>query len=195
MSYRNPDTALPGGPSVHGNPELTLGEYTLCPARMADEPAIWHIIHTAALDMVARGRRQWDDGYPPRTAIAADMQAGHGYVLRGHGSVVGYMALTFDGEPAYDHLQGQWLTHQPYATVHRTAIALPHRGRGLSRSLLGGAERLCRERHVGSIRIDTNYDNVEMLGLVGSLGYVRCGLCHYDHHGNRVERIAFEKVL
>ncbi len=175
--------------------EPLLLPYTFAPAQPDDEETIWHIVHSAALDMVARGRHQWDDGYPPRTSILSDISQGHGYVLRLDGNIVGYTAVTFSGEPSYDQLDGQWLTHGPYATIHRTAIDLAHRGQGLARLLFVEAERLSRQHAMPSIRIDTNYDNTEMLHLVDSLGFKRCGLCYYDHAGQMVERIAFEKVL
>lgn len=183
----------------HDTPRLAreldalLLPYTFAPARPEDEPRVWDIVHASALDMMARGRHQWDDGYPPRAAVARDIARGDGYVLRLGGDIVAYTAVTFDGEPAYDRLQGRWLTAGPYATVHRTAVALDHRGRGLSRLLLTEAERLCRARGIHSMRVDTNHDNREMLTLLDSLGFERCGLCHYDHGGQQVERIAFER--
>ncbi|MBM6992615.1 MAG: HAD-IA family hydrolase [Prevotella sp.] len=175
--------------------EPLLLPYTFTPAQPQDEEAIWSIVHRAAMDMVSRGRHQWDDNYPQRDFVARDIRQGNGYVLRLDGNIVGYTAVTFDGEPSYNQLDGQWLTSGPYATIHRTAIDLAHRGRGLSRLLFIEAERLSRQHRMPSVRIDTNYDNVEMLHLVDSLGYKRCGLCYYDHGDEKVERIAFEKVL
>lgn len=175
--------------------EPLLRPYTFEQAGENDEEAAWQIVHSAALDMVARGRHQWDEGYPPRQSLTADIRHGNGYVLRADGQTAAYAAVTFDGEPSYDHLQGTWLTQGPYATIHRTAVSLSQRGRGLARLLFTEAERLCRQRGVASIRIDTNHDNTEMLQLIDSLGFTRCGLCHYDHDGLRVERIAFEKPL
>ena len=58
--------------------------------------------------------------------------------------------------------------------------------------MLMRAEELCRRSGIGSIRIDTNHDNAEMLGLVSSLGYASCGTVSY---GPRGERMAFEKLV
>lgn len=175
--------------------EPLLMPYTLDTARPDDAAEAWRIVHDAALDMMARGRDQWTDRYPPHEAIIADIDRGNGYVLRLGAQTVGYAAVTFDGEPAYDRLQGKWLTNGPYATIHRTAIDLDHRQRGLARLLLAEAERLCRHRGIPAIRIDTNHDNAEMLGLIHSMGYTPCGRCHYLRNGDTVERMAFEKVL
>lgn len=175
--------------------EPLLLPYSFEPACPEDEPAAWKIVHQAALDMAINGRHQWDETYPPRESISRDIDNGNGYVLKLDGEIVGYTALTFDGEPSYDRLQGQWLSDMPYATIHRTALAREHHGKGLARVLLLECGRECRKHKYKSIRIDTNHDNVEMLHLIDSLGFTRCGLCFYDRGGKRTERIACEKIL
>ena len=169
--------------------------YTFEPATTDDELAAWSIINDSAKDMVSRGRHQWDDGYPPRQSVADDIAKGNGYVIRLDGKVVAYTAVTFDGEPAYDQLKGEWLSSGKYGTIHRTAVSLQQRGRGLGRLLFIEAERLCHKRNIHNLRMDTNYDNTEILNLVESLAFKRCGICHYVRGDEIVERIAFEKTL
>lgn len=188
-------------PTSSHNPALQTGD-GISPtiplvrlATLADEEACWHIVHQAALDMVAKGRRQWDSRYPSRDVIHHDLITQVGYVVEDQTQVVAYCAITFDGEPAYNHLQGNWLTTGDYATLHRTAVARDHQGRGLARLFFQHTEHLCRQRHVGAIRLDTNYDNVEMLHRLQELGFTRCGICHYTRDGALTERIAFEKPL
>lgn len=183
------------------NPDLQTGD-GISPtiplvrlATRADEEACWHIVHQAALDMVAKGRRQWDSRYPSRDVIRHDIEAQQGYVVEDQGRVVAYCAITFDGEPSYNDLRGHWLTTGDYATLHRTAVARDHQGRGLARLFFQHTEQLCRQRHVGAIRLDTNYDNVEMLHRLQQLGFERCGTCYYMRDGAPTERIAFEKPL
>ena len=145
--------------------------------------------------MVAKGRHQWDAEYPSRDVIHRDIIEQIGYVAEEQGQVVAYCAITFDGEPSYDHLKGQWLTTGDYATLHRTAVARDHQRRGLSKLFFEHTEQLCHERHVGAIRVDTNYDNVEMLHRLESLGFTLCGTCYYMRKGAQTERLAFEKPL
>jgi GNAT superfamily N-acetyltransferase len=164
-------------------------------AQPDDEETIWQIVHQAALDMVSKGRQQWSAHYPTQGHIHEDILSGTGYVVEDQGNVVAYTAITFEGEPVYDMLKGNWLTTGAYATIHRTAVARQHQGRGLSRLLYDYAEQLCHEKLVGAIRVDTNYDNVEMLHRLEKLGYTRCGLCYYIRNGRPTERIAFEKVV
>jgi hypothetical protein len=54
---------------------------------------------------------------------------------------------------------------------------------------------MCKERNVSSIKVDTNYDNVEMLALLLRLDFLLCGKVYYDRAGEHIERLAFEKVL
>lgn len=175
--------------------EPLLQPYTFEQATTKDEPAAWELVHKAAIGMEAAGRRQWSENYPPRERIACDINHGNGYILKLNTEIVGYTALTFNGEPAYEQLQGQWISDRPYATIHRTAIAQNHRGKGLARVMLTECERECRKHGYKSLRLDTNHDNPEMLHLADSMGYTRCGLCFYNIGGQPAERIACEKIL
>lgn len=160
-----------------------------------DETLAWEIVHQSAIDMEANGRKQWNTSYPPREKIAQDIREGNGYALRLDGETVGYAAVIFGVEPSYERLKGKWKSTLPYATIHRLAVAMSNRGKGLARLILTEAERLCRQRGVKSLRIDTNYDNVEMLHLLDNTGFKRCGMCYYERDGKQTERIAFEKVM
>lgn len=106
-------------------------------------------------------------------------------------TVVAYGAIVFDGEPAYDALDGQWLTAGPYVVVHRLAVSDEALGQGLGRAFLQQTERLAREQGVGAFRIDTNFDNRRMLHILASEGFVCCGKIRYESG----ERLAFEKRL
>ena len=45
---------------------------------------------------------------------------------------------------------------------------------------------------IHSIKIDTNNDNVEMLGMLQQLGFTYCGIINYDKNK---QRLAFEKLI
>ena len=181
-----------------------------------DLPRILQIIEQARRRMAAAGSRQWQDGYPAPENIAADLANGYGHVICLHpgsrhpaaaaqrslpavgpddgnrrGEVMAYGAIAFDGEPAYDALDGQWLCDQPYVVVHRLAVADEALGQNLGTEFLRHAERLACERGVTSFRVDTNFDNQRMLRILAREGFVRCGKVSY--RGS--EREAFEKRL
>lgn len=160
-------------------------------ARTEDVERILAIIAEAQARMRAAGSAQWQDGYPAREHILADLARGYGRVLLRSGSIESYGAVVFDGEPAYGELEGTWLTDGPYVAVHRLAVADDALGCGLATHFMRATEALARSRDVGSFRVDTNFDNRRMLRLLDKLGFVRCGEVRY--RGS--PRIAFEKIL
>ena len=106
-------------------------------AQSCETDRIMQIIRQAQARMHAAGSRQWQDGYPAPGHISADIGRNRGYVLckpgvEGPLSVIAYGAVVFDGEPAYDAIDGQWLTDEPYVLVHRIAVVDgPRRGGGI----------------------------------------------------------------
>ena len=165
-------------------------------AKSCEADRIMQIIRQAQARMHAAGSNQWQDGYPAPGHISADIGRGRGYVLckpgaEGAHAVIAYGAVVFDGEPAYDAIDGEWLTDGPYVLVHRIAVADGERGRGVGAEFLRRTETLALERGVGAFRIDTNFDNQTMLRLIERAGFTYCGKVVYRSG----ERLAFEKRL
>ena len=120
-------------------------------AQSCETDRIMQIIRQAQARMHAAGSRQWQDGYPAPGHISADIGRNRGYVLckpgvEGPLSVIAYGAVVFDGEPAYDAIDGQWLTDEPYVLVHRIAVADGERGRGVAAEFLHRVETLAGTR-------------------------------------------------
>ncbi len=163
------------------------------PAVEADAPRILDIIRQAQARMRARGSSQWQNGYPAAADIARDIVRSYGHVLADPDTelVEAYGAVVFEGEPAYEAIDGRWLTDLRYVMVHRLAVAEEQLRRGLAREFMRRVEQLALRRGCGSFRVDTNFDNNLMLGLLASSGFVRCGEIHYGPE----RREAFEKLL
>ena len=164
-------------------------------AQSCETDRIMQIIRQAQARMHAAGSRQWQDGYPAPGHISADIGRNRGYVLckpgvEGPLSVIAYGAVVFDGEPAYDAIDGQWLTDEPYVLVHRIAVADGERGRGVAAEFLHRVETLAQERGVKAFRIDTNFDNQTMLRLLERTGFTYCGKVVYRSG----ERLAYENT-
>lgn len=163
----------------------------LRPATAADLPTIWTIIQFAIEQRRLDGSRQWQDGYPNPTSLRNDLDNGCAYVVEEAGELLLYAALIFGPEPAYDALEGTWLTNGPSLVIHRVAAAERAKGKGVATSLFRMAEDLCRQRDVPSIKVDTNFDNAPMLRILEKLGYTYCGEVYF--HGSA--RRAYEKVV
>ena len=160
-------------------------------ATEADVTAAGAILRQAVERMLAEGKQQWDHSYPNETHIRADIDRGIAYVLELEGEVVAYGAVVFDGEPAYDIIDGQWLTDGAYVVVHRLATLMSSQRTGLAMTYLRAVGHLAHSRGIHSFRIDTNFDNTRMLNLLAKAGFTCCGQVHYP----RGPRKAFEKRL
>lgn len=160
-------------------------------ADISDIPAIASILKMAVKRMLAEGKHQWDENYPNEIHISADIDKGNGYVLALSGRVIGYAAVVFTGEPAYNTLKGEWLSEGKYVVAHRLAVSEEVKSTGMGRILMEAIERYSRSEGMHSFRIDTNYDNSAMLSLLDRLGFTYCGEIEYEHG----VRKAFEKLI
>lgn len=160
-------------------------------AAESELPAIWAILQQAIEQRRRDGSAQWQDGYPNEPIIRADIAGRNAYVLVDDGAIVAFAAVIFGVEPAYETIDGRWLAQGRYAVVHRVACSDAAKGKGVATKLLELVERLCLERDVCSIRLDTNFDNAPMLHIAAKLGYAYCGEITFQG----ASRKAYEKVL
>ena len=152
---------------------------------------IMELIDQAKAFLKRNGVDQWQNGYPDQTCIEEDIRKGRGYLCIQDQDVVGYVCIDFEGEPAYDTLDGKWLSIQPYVVVHRLALDASVRGRGLASQVFEAAECLARLRGVHSFKVDTDNDNQIMKHLLEKNGFQFCGTICFDNS----EKIAFEKLI
>lgn len=167
-------------------------DLSLRKAGARDAGRIWQLLQQAIEKRKQEGSTQWQDGYPNPAVVTRDIENGYGYVcLDEAGNMVAYLALIFDGEPAYEALEGQWLTKPPYAVIHRLAVSGEAAIKGLGTWMMQAAEDQCRQQGIFSIRIDTNFDNTAMLRVFEKRGYTYCGEVFFRGAARR----AFEKQL
>jgi N-acetylglutamate synthase-like GNAT family acetyltransferase len=160
-------------------------------AEPADVERIWQIILQAKEQLRLRNSRQWQDGYPAVESITGDIGKGYGYVMQKENGVIAYGAVIFDGEPAYENIQGKWLDDLPYVVVHRLAVADEMKNRGIASLFMQKVEELCLQKGVPSFRVDTNFDNHFMHKMLKTMDFTYCGEIFYDQN----KRQAFEKII
>lgn len=165
--------------------------YQIRKANRADFSQIWDIILFAKEERRRQGSLQWQDGYPNEMTIRNDIENGYGNVIESKGKLLGYFAVIFDKEPAYEAIEGKWLTQGEYVVIHRIAVAEEAKGKGLGRRILQEVEEMSLQNNVFSVRIDTNFDNIPMLRIIETSGYLYCGEVYF----RGAARKAFEKVL
>lgn len=160
-------------------------------AERKELPAIWAIIQFAIEQRRLDGSQQWQDGYPNMATLEDDLANGFAYVVEADGVILLYAAIIFEPEPAYDAIEGKWLTNGPYMVMHRIAASPQAKGKGIATAFFAMAEDLCRTRGVPSIKVDTNFDNGPMLRIMDKLGYTYCGEVYFRGKARK----AYEKVV
>lgn len=148
---------------------------TLEPAKMEELEACAALIEEGRAFQQEQGFVQWTPDYPNRDTVKKDIETGKGYVLKVDGLLAGYLCVDFDGEPAYEDIQGRWETGEPYAAVHRMAFGGRFRGRGLAASAFALVGELCLKRGVTAIRGDTDPQNLRMQHVLEKSGFQRRG--------------------
>lgn len=162
-------------------------------ATTTDTQRIMQIIAQAKAQMKRLGSHQWQEGYPAMHDITSDIDRKTAYVLCLDQSVIAYASISFDGEPAYNDLNGHWLSDQQYVVVHRLAVADEVKNRGVATYFFRRIEQYALACNVHSFRVDTNFDNHYLLRLLRKTGFAECGEVFYDRA--RGSRKAFEKLL
>jgi len=166
-------------------------EYSFRNASLDDLPQIWAILEKAILRRKEDGSNQWQDGYPNPAVIQKDIERNAGFVMMDGSAAIGYVAILVNDEPAYEEIDGKWVTNGDFVVFHRVAVSEDYLGRGLSREMLTFIEEFALKNGLHSIKADTNFDNAAMISIFKKAGYVYCGEVFF--RGS--PRLAYEKVL
>ncbi|HEY8422547.1 MAG TPA: GNAT family N-acetyltransferase [Thermoclostridium sp.] len=158
----------------------------------ADLNEILEIIRQAQDYFKNKGIDQWQNNYPNEEVINNDIESKKGYVLVDGDIIVGTVSVSFDGEKTYDYIEGEWLSNGDYAVVHRIAVRMDYKGKGLASVILKNIEHMCLKEGIHSIKVDTHEDNRSMQRLLQKNRFTYCGVI-YLQDGSK--RLAYEKLL
>lgn len=162
-----------------------------------DIPVLTKIFAEARKTIAALGIDQWQNGYPNAAVVTEDMKRSQSFVVEEDGRVIATFAMLTNGEPTYDViLHGEWLTEATdrtcYLALHRVAISVACRGRGISTKIIEYAKECARALGRRSLRIDTHEGNVVMRKMLARHGFVHCGTILLE---DGAPRVAYEYVL
>ena len=165
--------------------------YLLELAQAQNATECYRVIDEGRMFQKEQGFIQWTDDYPNEQTILDDIDAEKGYILTSDHRIAGYICIDFDGEPAYENIEGAWNSNQPYAVVHRMAFNREYRGCGLSGIAWPLIEKLCISKSVHYIRADTDFPNKRMQHILEKNGFSRCGVVIFQGSG----KLAYDKIL
>ena len=162
-------------------------------SKKSDLEQIMTIIKQAQAYFKEQGIDQWQNGYPNNETIESDINNKVSYVLIKDENIVATAAISFDKEETYDSIyDGEWLSNESYAVIHRIAVDNNLKGVGLASEIIKQVEELCIINNVHSIKIDTHEDNISMQNLLKKNDFIYCGKITLK---DGAMRIAFEKIL
>ncbi len=152
----------------------------------ADLDTVMQIYRSAREFMIKSGNpTQWWEGYPPRELIAEDIENGESYVVEENDEILAVFLYKEGTDPTYINIEnGAWLNDEPYAVIHRIAVAA--KGRGVASFVFDTVYSWC-----GNIRIDTHEDNEPMKRALTKNGFKYCGVIHI---ANGDPRVAYQRI-
>jgi len=154
---------------------------------------IMNIIRQAQAYFKEHGIDQWQNNYPNTETISNDVHNNNSYVLLKDNKIVATVAVSFDGEKTYDSIyEGEWISNNEFAVIHRIAVDNTCKGLGLSSQIIKNVEKLCLNKGVCSIKVDTHEENISMQKLLKKNKFQYCGIIYLEDGS---KRIAFEKIL
>jgi len=165
--------------------------YNFREAKLNEVPKIWTILQQGIKLRKEQGSTQWQNGYPNEEVIKSDIKANEGFVLTKEQEVIGYCAILINNEPAYNNIDGKWITTSDFVVFHRIAVAEKFLRKGLGKKIISCIEEFAISNKINSVKADTNFDNLAMIKSFDKLGYTYCGEVEISGE----PRKAYEKVL
>jgi GNAT superfamily N-acetyltransferase len=140
-----------------------------------DTDAVLRLLGDCTDAMRATGIDQWDEVYPSRATIVADVQSQTLHLgFLEIGTLVGAFVLNEYQNPQYSEVP--WtINDSRIAVVHRLMVHPHYQGKGVARELMAFAEAYARDQGYGAIRLDAFTANPRALRLYTGLGYRDAG--------------------
>ena len=150
---------------------------TIRTATMQDLDAIMGVVSSATRHMDSQGIHQWDDIYPDRGALQADIEKRHLHVMDIGGQIVGTISLNDVQSPEYSDVN--WEFSGKALVVHRLSIAPSHQRQGLATRLMEFTEQEAEKQGYNTIRFDAFTENPGATALYEHLGYRKAGTVRF----------------
>ncbi|PUV26581.1 GNAT family N-acetyltransferase [Sphingobacterium sp. DR205] len=111
-----------------------------------------NVLEEVKTHMSSQGIDQWDQEYPNKDTLAADIERKEGFVYVDQGQILAYMALNERHDEEYNDLS--WETPVPFLVIHRLYVKPSAQGKGISSQMIRYAEQYALENQYKSIRFD-----------------------------------------
>lgn len=132
---------------------------------------------------------QWQNGYPNKYVFINDIEKDNSYIFTHENKIIATAMISFDGEPTYHTIDGQWISDEPYIVIHRIAVNADMKGNNIAGQILTHAQQIAASKNIHSIRIDTHRENQAMQRAVLKFGFTFCGIIRLS---DGAERLAYQ---
>jgi ribosomal protein S18 acetylase RimI-like enzyme len=130
---------------------------------------------TCGKHMRDNGIDQWDEHYPDRGSIEADLKTKTLFVYKEGKNIVGIIVLNEHQDEEYQQVKWSTSEKSKNLVVHRLAVLPSHQGKGLARKLMDFAENFAKEKNYDAIRLDTFSLNPRNQKFYNIRGYTNLG--------------------
>lgn len=157
--------------------------------RVSDLEMIDNIFDIAKENLRNLNIDQWQgkDGYPNKEVVLNDINNDEAYVIVDGDKVIATAMISIKPDPTYGVINGSWLNSNSYVTIHRVAIDMKYRGRGIANMFIDYIKDNYSDFH--DLKADTHHDNLAMRSFLTKNGFKYCGIIKL-YNGD--ERLAYQ---
>ena len=131
---------------------------------------------------------QWDQNYPNLEIFNQDILEEIGYILEFNGNIIGYAALSYKKELAYENIK----EIDNYSIIHRLMINSSFHNKGYAKLFIEKLIRISIRDSRFTIFTDTHEKNESMLKLLEKTKFIYISKINYSEN---TERLAFRYKL
>ena len=160
---------------------------TIRKAKPCDLTRILRVYEIAREHMRQSGNpTQWGTDKPKKELLEDDIRKGELFVGENEeGHICFVFAFILGEDPTYSYIEdGNWLSDEPYGTIHRIASD------GTLSGVVKSAVDYCKNT-ISNLRIDTHENNKTMQHVLEKLGFTRCGIIYIE---DGTPRIAYQRL-
>ena len=143
-----------------------------------DLDAVCALVRAATEEMARGGIEQWDDIYPSRDDLRADIEKAQLTVGEAAGEIVVIFAVNTDCDAQYRN--GDWqYTGERWRVLHRLCVDPRHWHQGIAAAALAHIEAALCGQGVKALRLDVFDGNAHAVSLYQKNGYRKVGAARW----------------
>lgn len=146
-------------------------------ARLEELDSVYSLIQEAIRRMDEQGIPQWDDIYPSKAILNADIENRQMHLIEVEGRVAGLTVINEDQSPEYADVD--WKYDGRALVVHRLTIHPDYQRRKLASYLMDFAEEMAAAENYDCIRLDAFTLNPAAFAMYENRGYRRAGIVRF----------------